>query len=81
MENKINIQVLSGEIVRLCLDTPKLFDACSLVESKIKEYSDSCSSKAEIEKDKEILELKRKLDNELNNVSKLEAMIERALIQ
>lgn len=37
--DKIDIQVLSGEIVRICLDTPKLFDACSLVESKIQEYS------------------------------------------
>lgn len=37
--NKIDIQVLSGEIVRLCLDAPKLFDACSLVESKVREYT------------------------------------------
>ena len=39
MENKkIDIDVMCGEIVRICIDNPNLLTACDLVKSKIQEY-------------------------------------------
>jgi len=71
--DKIDIQVLSGEIVRLCLDTPKLFDACSLVESKVKEYTNQELKSQQDECDAWIsVEVEPKMSGEYNVLYDLE---------
>ena len=36
--NKINIDMLCGEILRICWDGTKIFDTCDLIKRKIEEY-------------------------------------------